>query len=82
MSDVCQFTTMLNRSSKRLGVVLMPYLGRARAHERGATIAQMLVDGCEDPVTLCNRMLPELQETTRKRAAAHVARAWLSLAST
>jgi len=79
MSEGCRFTSMLNRGTRRLGVVLMPYLGRARARQRGATITQMLLDGRGDPLSVANTMLPELREATRRRAAAHVARAWLTL---
>ncbi|RLB48084.1 MAG: hypothetical protein DRJ42_24010 [Deltaproteobacteria bacterium] len=79
MGDTCQFTYMLNRGSRRLGVVLSPYLGRARARQRGATITQMLLDGRGDPLSIATTMLPELGEPTRIRAAAHVARAWQAL---
>ncbi len=81
MSDACHFTTMLNRGSRRLGVVLMPYLGRARAHHRGSVIAQTLLEGRGDPLSVATSLLPELPGTTRRRAAAHVARAWLSLSA-
>lgn len=79
MGDGCQFTYMLSRGSRRLSVVLLPYLGRAQAHQRGATITQMLLDGRGDPLSVATSMLPELGEPTRRRAAAHVARAWMAL---